>query len=158
MIRRNASLSVSGAIEVCTRWTVALREAGTAKITQSTGRPYPCVQPLKKDQPGIGWRHAADQGRPDWRSLDEKGLYPAPPHDETGHTWHHDDGMLTDYITRGGQAVLDDRGVAFTSGMPGFGTVLEEDEIEAILDYIKSTSPEPAQRAQAERTRAVSGD
>ena len=59
------------------------------------------------------------EGQPDWRSPDESGLYPAPPHDETGHTWHHDDAMLTDYITRGGQAVLNDMGVAFTSGMPG---------------------------------------
>lgn len=98
------------------------------------------------------------EGQPDWRSPDESGLYPAPPHDETGHTWHHDDAMLIDYITRGGQAVLDDMGVAFTSGMPGFGAVLEEDEIEAILDYIKSTWPEPVRRAQADRSRAVAGD
>jgi len=60
------------------------------------------------------------EGQPDWRSPDANGLYPAPPHDESGHTWHHDDAMLTDYITRGGQALLDDMGVAFTSGMPGF--------------------------------------
>lgn len=101
---------------------------------------------------------AALEGQPDWRSPDKTGLYPAPPHDETGHTWHHDDAMLTDYITRGGQAVLNDMGVTFTSGMPGFGAILEEGEIEAILDYIKSTWPEPARKAQAERSRAVSGD
>ena len=41
--------------------------------------------------------HGANlEGQPDWRSPDESGLYPAPPHDETGHTWHHDDAMLTD--------------------------------------------------------------
>lgn len=94
------------------------------------------------------------QGQPDWRSPDEYGLYPAPPHDETGHTWHHDDAMLIDYITRGGQAVLDDRNVASTSGMPGFGAVLEASEIEAILDYLKSTWPERIRRIQAERSRA----
>lgn len=65
--------------------------------------------------------HGADlQGQPEWRSPDVNGLYPAPPHDETGHTWHHDDAMLTDYIKRGGQAVLDDMNVAFTSGNAGF--------------------------------------
>ena len=81
-------------------------------------------------------------------------LYPAAPHDETGHTWQHDDAMLIDCITRGGQAVLDDRNVASTSGMPGFGAVLEASEIEAILDYLKSTWPERIRRIQAERSRA----
>lgn len=91
------------------------------------------------------------EGQPDWRSPDADGLYPAPPHDETGHTWHHDDAMLIDYITRGGQAVLDDMGVKFTSGMPGFGPVLDEEEIEAILDYIKSTWPKRIRDLQAQR-------
>jgi mono/diheme cytochrome c family protein len=103
--------------------------------------------------------HGVDlEGQPDWRSPDANGLYPAPPHDETGHTWHHDDEMLIDYITRGGQAVLDDMGVTFTSGMPGFGSVLEESGIEAILDYIKSTWPAHIRDAQAERTSAAAGN
>jgi mono/diheme cytochrome c family protein len=103
--------------------------------------------------------HGANlEGQPDWRSPDSNGLYPAPPHDETGHTWHHDDAMLTDYITRGGQAVLNDMGVTFTSGMPGFAEVLEVEEIEAILDYIKSTWPEPIRRAQAERSQGIPVD
>jgi mono/diheme cytochrome c family protein len=91
------------------------------------------------------------EGQPDWRIPDENGLYPAPPHDETGHTWHHDDAMLLEYISRGGQAVLDDMGVKFTSGMPGFGSILTDREIEAILDYIKSTWPQRIRAAQAQR-------
>lgn len=103
--------------------------------------------------------HGADlEGQPGWRSPDANGLYPAPPHDETGHTWHHDDAMLIDYITRGGQAVLDGMGVAFTSGMPGFDSVLEDSEIEAILDYIKSTWPEHIREAQARRSNAAAED
>lgn len=99
--------------------------------------------------------HGAElQGQPDWRSPDENGIFPAPPHDETGHTWHHDDATLIDYITRGGQAVLDDMNVAFTSGMPGFGSVLDDSEIEAILDYLKSTWPERIRRMQAQRSRS----
>ena len=98
---------------------------------------------------------AALEGQPDWRSPDENGLYLAPPHDETGHTWHHDDTMLTDYITRGGQAVLDDMGVPFTSGMPGFGSTLDESETEAILNYIKSTWPEHIRDVQLERSNAA---
>lgn len=41
--------------------------------------------------------HGVDlEGQPDWRNPDESGFHPAPPHDETGHTWHHDDAMLID--------------------------------------------------------------
>ena len=38
--------------------------------------------------------HGADlEGQPDWRSAGPDGVLPAPPHDETGHTWHHPDGV-----------------------------------------------------------------
>lgn len=95
------------------------------------------------------------EGQPDWRSPDSDGLYPAPPHDETGHTWHHGDAMLLDYITRGGQAVLNDMGVKFTSGMPGFGVVLRDSEIKAILEYIKSTWPQRIRDLQAKKSAAA---
>ncbi len=97
---------------------------------------------------------AALEGAPEWRTPDADGRYPAPPHDATGHTWHHGDGLLFDYVKRGGQAVLDDMGVAFASGMPGFGTVLSDDEIAAILAFIRSTWPPEIQAIQAERTAA----
>ncbi len=84
--------------------------------------------------------------------MDKDGVLPAPPHDETGHTWHHDDAMLTDYIRRGGQAVLDDMGVRMTSGMPAFGAVLEDGDIAAILAFIKSNWPARIQAVQTERS------
>ena len=93
------------------------------------------------------------QGQPDWQSGNPDGTYPAPPHDETGHTWHHGDAMLLDYIRRGGQAVLDDMGVAFTSGMPGFENNLTADEINAVLAYIKSTWPDSIRATQEDRTQ-----
>jgi mono/diheme cytochrome c family protein len=103
--------------------------------------------------------HGAElQGQPEWRSPDEDGLYPAPPHDETGHTWLHDDAMLTDTITRGGQAVLDDLNVSFTSGVPGFGSVLTGSAIAAIPDYIKSTWPDRIRATQAHRSLDASVD
>ena len=38
--------------------------------------------------------HGANlEGEPDWRSPKEDGRLPAPPHDETGHTWHHGEGL-----------------------------------------------------------------
>ena len=97
------------------------------------------------------------EGQSDWQSANEDGTYPAPPHDETGHTWHHGDTMLLDYIRRGGQAVLDDMGVDFTSGMPGFGDELTADDIEAVLDYIKSTWPDRIRAAQSDRSRLEAG-
>ena len=91
------------------------------------------------------------EGQPDWQVADEDGVLPAPPHDASGHTWHHDDAMLTDYIRRGGQAVLDDLGVPMTSGMPAFGEILRDSDIAAILGFIKSTWPERIRVIQAER-------
>ena len=50
--------------------------------------------------------HGANlEGQPEWRSPKADGSYPAPPHDAEGHTWHHDDAMLTDYVARGGKLV-----------------------------------------------------
>ncbi|WP_322890670.1 MULTISPECIES: c-type cytochrome [unclassified Yoonia] len=84
--------------------------------------------------------HGADlEGAVNWRQKGSDGRFPAPPHDETGHTWHHGDAMLFDYTSRGGQAYLDDLGVAFDAGMPSFGDILSDAEIEAILTFIKST-------------------
>lgn len=98
------------------------------------------------------------EGAADWRQRGPDGRFPAPPHDETGHTWHHGDAMLLDYTRRGGQAYLDDLGVEFTSGMPAFGHVLTDAEIEAILAFIRSTWPEDIRAFQAARTAAESGN
>lgn len=99
--------------------------------------------------------HGADlEGAPDWQRSGPDGRFPAPPHDETGHTWHHGDRMLFEYTKHGGQAYLDGLGVAFDSGMPGFGDVLRDEEIKAILVFIRSTWPARIQEIQAERTAA----
>jgi len=103
--------------------------------------------------------HGADlEGAPDWQRPGPDGRFPAPPHDETGHTWHHGDAMLSDYTRRGGQAVLDALGVSFTSGMPAFGDILTDDEIDAILAFIRSTWPERIRDYQAARTAAEGTD
>ena len=41
------------------------------------------------------------EGQPNWREYKADGSLPAPPHDETGHTWHHDTKMLLVYKVRG---------------------------------------------------------
>ena len=92
------------------------------------------------------------EGQPDWRSAGPGGLMPAPPHDASGHTWHHDDGLLFAYTKLGGAALMAKRGLEFNSGMPGFGDLLSDDEIWEILSYIKSTWPERERQFQAQRT------
>ena len=97
--------------------------------------------------------HGANlEGQPDWRMPNENGVLPAPPHDETGHTWHHDNQLLFEYTQLGGEAALAARGVTgFASGMPEFGGALTDDDIWDILAYVRSTWPERVQEIQAGR-------
>ena len=46
------------------------------------------------------------EGQPNWRSSNTDGVMPAPPHDATGHTWHHDNGLLFEYTKLGGRRAL----------------------------------------------------
>lgn len=83
------------------------------------------------------------QGQANWRSPDGDGYLPAPPHDETGHTWHHRDELLFE-LTKFGTAAFG--GENFKSRMPQFDGVLTDEEIIAVLSYIKSTWPEEIQK------------
>lgn len=84
--------------------------------------------------------HGADlSGQANWTEPDQYGYMPAPPHDETGHTWHHPDDLLVRITTLGTEAVV---GNGYKSYMPGFGDMLSEDEVLAVLAYIKSTWPD----------------
>ena len=84
--------------------------------------------------------HGADlEGQPDWRSPDAEGYLPAPPHDESGHTWHHPDPLLVRIVTEGTEAVV---GGDYRSNMIGYGDILTDNEILNVLAYIKSTWPD----------------
>lgn len=76
---------------------------------------------------------------------------PAPPHDASGHTWHHPDRILFEIIKQGAAAII---GGGYESDMPGFGGTLTDAEIRAIIEYIKSTWPARERQYQAERSRA----
>ena len=95
------------------------------------------------------------EGQDNWRSPGEDGRLPAPPHDETGHTWHHEDQVLFNYTRLGGREMMAAQGMEFDSGMPGFGDQLTDQEIWNILGYIKSTWPKEIQDMQAARTHGV---
>lgn len=84
------------------------------------------------------------EGEADWQTPGPDGLLPAPPHDETGHTWHHPDRLLFD-ITKYGVAAaagLPDH----RSAMPAFEGLLSDREIVAALSYIKSRWPQEVRR------------
>ena len=94
------------------------------------------------------------EGEPNWRRIGKDGLLPAPPHDRTGHTWHHDNMLLFDYTKLGGKALMAARGIAgFKSGMQGFGDALTDDEIWDILAFIRSTWPDRMRKIQASRNQ-----
>ena len=78
------------------------------------------------------------EGEADWRERDGDGFLPAPPHDETGHTWHHPDRQLFRIVKLGTEAMV---GGGYKSNMPGFGESLSDAEIEAVMAFIKSTWP-----------------
>ncbi len=83
--------------------------------------------------------HGVDlEGEANWRQRGPDGLLPAPPHDASGHTWHHPDQQLFD-ITKLGTAQIVGQG--YQSNMIGFGDVLSDQQIYDVLGYIKSTWP-----------------
>lgn len=95
------------------------------------------------------------QGEPNWQTRKPDGTMPAPPHDATGHTWHHGDKLLFNYTRLGGEAFMEQQGMTgFKSGMPAFGDSLTDDEIRDILAFIKRTWPRKIRDAQAARSAA----
>lgn len=88
------------------------------------------------------------QGQPNWRQRNQDGKLPAPPHDDTGHTWHHAD-MELFRITKGGlKPPLAPEG--YKSDMPAFGDTLGDADIWAILSFIKGTWS-PRERSSQDR-------
>ena len=80
------------------------------------------------------------EGQPNWRRPGPDGLLPAPPHDETGHTWHHADDVLFG-ITKYGFAEFAGLKDHQTS-MPAYEDVLSDSEIIAALSFIKAQWPQ----------------
>ena len=92
------------------------------------------------------------EGQPKWREKLPNGRLPAPPHDASGHTWHHPDAVLFG-ITRDGLVPGKYAPPDYQSDMPAFAGTLPDAEIWAVLAYIKSTWPEDIRRTQAEIDR-----
>lgn len=91
------------------------------------------------------------EGQPDWRRRNASGQLPAPPHDASGHTWHHADAVLFD-ITKYGVAKMA-KLTDYNTLMPTYEGVLSDEEIVAVLSWIKAQWP-PEVRAKHDQINA----
>ncbi len=91
--------------------------------------------------------HGANlEGQAGWRG--DRKL--APPHDESGHTWHHPDKLLFEMVKEGT--------IRMGGSMPGFKGMLTDEDIIAVLSYIKSRWPARVREAHdAINARAGNG-
>ncbi len=80
------------------------------------------------------------EGQPNWRAPGPDERLPAPPHDATGHTWHHDGDTLFRLTKYGTAALIGDP--SYENNMPIYDGILTDDEIIAVLSYIKFNWPQ----------------
>ena len=135
-------LMASAGVGIAWLWPVIAERAsgGAAAETIELGRQLYAANCASCHGPDL-------EGQPNWKSPLPSGRMPAPPHDVSGHTWHHPDGVLFRITKQGPAAVV---GGGYESDMPGFGDLLSDDEIRAVLDFIKSTWPERERQYQDE--------
>ncbi len=143
--------------------TVLAAAIGGAVLLSGRGQPDPAsaaISPGDREQVILGRQIYAEQcarchgvnleGQPNWRSRGPDGKLPAPPHDASGHTWHHPDAVLFRIIRDGTSAVV---GGGYESDMPGFKGVLSDTEIRAVLAFIKSSWPDRERSLQERQSR-----
>lgn len=137
---------------------VGCRAAGHAATStvEPAGSP-PALDPqLVKQGEAIYAHHCATchgaslEGEADWKLQNPDGTFRSPPHDASGHTWHHSDVQLIDAIRLGGARLP--ANVGGSSPMPAYEAILTKQDIVAVLEFIKSTWPEEQRLYQWERT------
>lgn len=82
------------------------------------------------------------EGQKNWQTRDDEGYLLAPPHDETGHTWHHTDEYLFLMTKYGIENII---GKKYLNNMPAYEDILSDKEIIAVLSFIKSSWPKKIQ-------------
>lgn len=96
-----------------------------------------------------GCHGARLEGQANWRIRKADGKLPAPPHDASGHTWHHPMEQLV-AITKFGM-VPPNAPPAYLSDMPAFGGKLSDRQIARVLAYIESQWPAEIRTQRAQR-------
>lgn len=98
--------------------------------------------------------HGANlEGQADWKTRRADGRLPAPPHDDSGHTWHHPFDVLF-AITKHG-LVPPYAPDGYASDMPGFGGRLSDEEIWNVLAFIRSRWSDKVRATHDELQRQV---
>jgi mono/diheme cytochrome c family protein len=140
MRRLTGALVAMGSVAVLSALAMAFwKQHGHHELSLATGR-------IIYDQHCAACHGRNLEGQPNWRERPPNGRLPAPPHDASGHTWHHPDDVLFG-ITKHGIGAYAPAG--YESDMPGFDGKLTDDEIRAVLAFIKSTWPPDIQARQA---------
>jgi mono/diheme cytochrome c family protein len=75
------------------------------------------------------------EGAPHWQQPDAHGDMPAPPHNDTGHTWRHSDAQLAEIIRNG---LRDPFNKTPELTMPPFKGPLTNTQIADVIVYFKS--------------------
>lgn len=75
------------------------------------------------------------EGAKNWTEPDARGNLPPPPHNDTGHTWRHSDRELAEMIRNGWR---DPFNKTPELTMPPFKDRLSDEDIEAVIIYLKS--------------------
>ena len=128
--------------------TLAPREVAGVQAPASTGGKIGTGQTIYMAQCSI-CHGEQGQGQPDWKVPLPDGSLPAPPHDSSGHTWHHSDAELLRIIREGGTFYMPE------SKMPAFGEFLDEEETLAVLEFIRSMWGDRERDFQAERNEPL---
>ena len=152
--RRTLILAVVlGAVLIIVGAVLVWRFAG-APGPEATGAARLALGKLVYDARCAACHGANLEGQPDWRRRLASGELPAPPHDASGHTWHHPDPWLFD-ITKHGTLRFAPPG--YKSAMLGFAEVLSDAEIIAVLAHIKASWPPEIRARQARITARQRG-
>jgi mono/diheme cytochrome c family protein len=77
------------------------------------------------------------EGQPNWQTRSADGKLPAPPHDDSGHTWHHSDEQLFKLTKFGVSAVVP----GYKSDMLGFGDKLSDEQIRPYSHTSRAGGP-----------------
>lgn len=93
------------------------------------------------------------EGEINWKDRKPNGRMPAPPHDATGHTWHHPEQTLF-AVTKFGPAAMAGTGT-YQSDMPAYEETLSDEEIVAVLSFIKNRWPAGIRHRHDEMERRI---
>lgn len=137
-------------------WPIALVALGLAACSDRNDSSVPLAQgPRVAMGQQLYTKYCASchganlEGQPDWRNRRPDGKLPAPPHDDSGHTWHHPTEQLFLIVKHGMQPPVAPPG--YVSDMPGFASVMRDEEIHAVLAYIESRWSPQVRKLRAER-------